>query len=464
MLSPPSDTSSYSDPSFELPSQFDSSYLGAKYPSNASNILNGFSDDDLYNHYLHHTSLALSLCESDYSALHVGMAKLALESETVFHSLLAVSAASLAWNMIFKEPDPDAKTVNQVLLVGYQHYNFASEQMRGLISRPGSWKPEPLIASALLLVPFATASQQINHWVSRRSNKQEPHKLLTSTPRDVIIIMTGIRTILQTLDSGTRSTNIDSFPEAEYESRKPSVSWGPNSRSIAPPSSRTHVMGTMIATTSQRALSKLQERLDSVFLDHSRHSDESLSACSVAFKVLQQIRNRAFQTISSSPPYSTKPEYEPESTPSSQIAPWLQSFARRLFASTATISQPNQPLTRLLFSFLNQAPQEYLEIVLPLLDQRLENLDGSFPDRSAPELTRTQALALDIYAHWSVLMFLVEDESWWIGTLPTVTLTGLLNRYGEEFISQWWPDNKPGKPHWWPASMLNIFQDVKRYR
>jgi hypothetical protein len=73
-------------------------------------------------------------------------------------------------------------------------------------------------------------------------------------------------------------------------------------------------------------------------------------------------------------------------------------------------------------------------------------------------------LALDIYAHWSVLMFLVEEESWWIGTLPVVTLAGLVNRYGDGFVNRPGPENGPGKEQWWPGSMLNISRDIKRYR
>jgi hypothetical protein len=398
------------------------------------------------------------------------MPTLALQSETVFHSLLAVSAASLAWNMISKEPPPETDTVNQVLLTGYQHYNLASERMRVSISGPSTLKLEPLIASALMLVPFATASQQINHWISSRSGTQESHKLLSSTPRDVIIIMRGIRTMLQTLDCGGFSTNVDLCPETECEIDRSSALPAANPRLTAPASSRTHVMSAMVAATSRGAFSKLQQCLDTVRVYQSDCTNHSLSACSAAFEVLEQIRSSAFYTIDSSPsppPSFSSPvvhSLEPEPTSSSEIAPWLRSFARRSFANQSTVLQPTEPLTRFFLSFLVQAPQEYLDLVLPLLDQRLESPIPASSGRIPAELTREQALALDIYAHWSVLMFLVEEESWWIGTLPVVTLAGIVNRYGNGFESRLWPEDGLGKEQWWPGSMLNILRDIKRYK
>ena len=79
-------------------------------------------------------------------------------------------------------------------------------------------------------------------------------------------------------------------------------------------------------------------------------------------------------------------------------------------------------------------------------------------------LTADQALALDIYAHWSVLMFLVEEESWWIGSLPVVTLTGMMNRYGDEFVAGLSSGQGYGHDRWWPGSMLTVLREIKRCR
>jgi hypothetical protein len=108
-------------------------------------------------------------------------------------------------------------------------------------------------------------------------------------------------------------------------------------------------------------------------------------------------------------------------------------------------------------------PQFYLDLVLPLLDQRLES---PLTVHTLPvTLIRTQALALDIYAHWSVLMFLVEKESWWIGTLPEVTLEGMVNRYGEGLVKRFWGGARDEEEaeKWWPGWMLGVLKDAKAF-
>lgn len=277
--------------------------------------------------------------------------------------------------------------------------------------------------------------------------------------------------MLQTLDCDELSTNVDL--QAEWGIDRSSAFPAMNPSATAPPCSRTHILSAMVAATSRVAFSKLQRRLDSFHLYQSDCPDHSLSACNAAFEILEQIRSSAFCAINPSPSPSPSPlpsfsspaakPLEPEPTSSSNIAPWLRSFACRSSATTSTIPQPTEPLTRFFLSFLVQAPNEYLDLVLPLLDQRLESPIDASLGRIPAELTREQALALDIYAHWSVLMLLVEEESWWIGTLPVVTLAGMVNRYGGEFVTRLWPETESRKEQWWPEIMLNILQDIKRY-
>jgi hypothetical protein len=461
LFSPSPSTSSLPDRSLSF-KELPRTHVEANCCLDILNLGKGLSNADLYHHYLQHTSRTLSLCPFDHSVLHNGMPTLALQSETVFHSILAVSAVSLAWNMISEGPPPDTKTVNRVLLTGYQHYNIASEQMRESISGLGASKLEVLIASALILVPFATASQQINHWISSRSDAQVSHRLLSSTPRDVIIIMRGIRTMLQTLDCGGLSTNADLSPRAERGIDESVALPAVNPRFTALASSHTHAMSAMVAATSRSAFFKLKQRLDMVLSQQIDCLDTSLSACSAAFNLLDQIRGSAIRTLNSSPSASLSSlfteHHSPKAKIASQIAPWLRSFACQ-----STMPGPTQPLTRLFLSFLVQAPQDYLDLVLPLLDQRLETPIGAFSDSILTGLTRKQALALDIYAHWSVFMFLVEEESWWIGKLPVITLVGMMNRYSNRFVSRLWPGDQSQKEQWWPESMLNILQETKRY-
>ncbi|KAL9114739.1 MAG: hypothetical protein Q9227_001418 [Pyrenula ochraceoflavens] len=339
-------------------------------------------------------------------------------------------------------------------MAGYRHYNLASEGMRELMSRPEALKPELLLASAVLLVPFATASQLINHWISSNSEIPKSHKLLLSTPRDVIIITRGMQATLRTLNCSSLSPDHPLSSEEELTIDSPPVLPAIDLHPSALAPSRTHVMFPILAATSEKALVKLQERLESTYGSGLR---DSLSACSAAFAVLRDIKSTAF---SRSPPRNLhEKSFQHRLLSLPQVAPWLRSLA-----NGSKIPTPAGSLTRFLLSFLFETPQAYIDLVLPLLDQRLESPAGTMSDGPSVELAMDQALALDIYAHWSVLMFLAEEESWWIGNLPFVTLSGMVNRYGDDFVTRLWPETCAGQEQWWPVCMLNILREIRQYR
>lgn len=385
------------------------------------------------------------------------MPQLALRSTTVLHSLLAASAVCLCHDLVSKEVPPAIDAVNQILLTGYRHYNLAIQQIRESMSSRISLDPGILLASAILLVPFATASQRINHWMSSSSVTGDSRKLLSTTPRDVIVIMRAIRTMLETQRSGTSNPGQSNSVEYDDPALEKALSTPLNT-------SRTHVMFPILAATIQPALAKLQQRLDAALFNLNDGKEELLSGCATAFQVLQSIVNKVF-----SPPNDgkflagtpTDNSFELKHAKLPQIPPWLQSYARKATGPLST-----DPLTSLFLGFLIQVPQAYLDIAIPLLDQRLESpfresdvvLNGN-----AAELTVVQALVLDIYAHWSVLMFLVEEESWWIGDLPIVTLSGMVNRYGNNFVGMLCSGMADSEA-WWPGSMLAILREVKRHR
>ncbi|KAL3481701.1 hypothetical protein BJX99DRAFT_218140 [Aspergillus californicus] len=419
----------------------------------------GLSDADLYHHYLQHTSRTLSHIPQDQRALQIGIPTLALRSRTVFHALLAVSAASMCCEMITRDPPPDVGAVSQVMMTGYRHYNLSSERIRDLISNPNALRAEPLLAASPLLVPFATSSQQINHWISSRTRTGQMYKPLSTTPRDITVILRGIKTTLQALESSeiipspsSSFANLD-IGDSDAMDDCPILTLEPGVLPAPSPPSRNHPMFTIVAETSQRAFSKLQDRLQSAFL--YTEDTEALTACAAAFDVLSNLRTNTFTPTTSNP----SPLPDPKRISIPHVTPWL-----RAFASRPAIPTPNDPLTRPFLSFLVQTPLAYIDLVLPLLDQRLEDpLDKN--SRNPLELSQEQALALDIYAHWSVFMFLVEEESWFIGRLPNITLTGMLNRYGNDFVGRLWPGfHGQGQEEWWPNSMLSILREIGRCR
>ncbi|CBF78046.1 hypothetical protein AN8774.2 [Aspergillus nidulans FGSC A4] len=430
------------------------------------------SDTGLYHHYLQHTSRNLTANRQDHHAIQICLPTLALRSRTVYHSMLALSAACMCCDLIYREPPPEVTTVSEILMTGYRHYNLASERLRELISRPSAANAEPLLAAPPLLVPFVTSSQQVNHWISNRTagGVEQVRKRLSSTPRDVIVISRGISATVRALETSTSPYSQLATPEAldsldEYGT----VAVSPCISTSVPPS-HSHPMYPIIKSTSQPAFAKLQDRISLALVYDP--GNRSLATCADAFKVLSTLRTGVFPQDQSSPPLLLPPSMTQMPT-LPQVAPWLVSFTAR-----PSTPSPTDHMTRPLLSFLVHAPQAYLDFVLPLLDQRLEgpapSETGSADKAQAGlELNVEQALALDIYAHWSVLMFLVSEESWWIGKLPDITLAGLVNRFGDNFVRKHWPDDGgrvdgegegEGIGEWWPGSMLRIHREIGRYR
>ncbi|KAF2007067.1 hypothetical protein P154DRAFT_182220 [Amniculicola lignicola CBS 123094] len=407
------------------------------------------SDTILYHHYLQHTSHITTHHQNDKTVLEIYIPTLALQSKVVFHSILALSAACLCRDMIAERTSSDIAAVNQVLMAGYRHYNRASEQTRDLISQPNTPKPEHLLASTPFLIGFATASQQINHWIESRKPTRDPSQPLIASLRDTIILIKGLRATLQVLrrDDVSSSHKMAYEPELPNENEPALLESKPPA--TTPPPSHTHVMYPMIAATSEGAFSRLQERLDSTSLSYG--DDASLVACAEAFQRLSTVRNLTFSSHAPPTPLSLD-----NASKLPRLPPWLRSYIGR-----PVILLPNEPLVRPFLTFLIRSSQEYLDLLLPLLDESLEGPIEPMPD-GLPGLTEAQALALDIWAHWCVLMFLVEEEAWWIGNLPFILLTGMLNRYGDDFVARLWPGNGQGQDRWWPASMLACLGEVKR--
>lgn len=407
-----------------------------------------------YHPCFQHTKNITGTFQADQNMLQKSGLPLTKKSEAIVHSLLAVSAVSLAWNMIAGGRAPETEAVHKVLLAGYRHYDQASRKMRELISQPDTMEREALVVSTFVLVPFATASQQIHHWISSRRGKGKPLDILSSTPRDVITMLRGLRTMLETAEPRYTDRR-QLLTKQDLNTR--SISVQRLTSPIVLISSRTKIIATMIETSCEDAFSALKRRLHSLNLCES-------DPCVVAFDALEQISHSAFSMAKLS-------EASSKSTPVAEylriqaiqfplIASLLQCFLGQSSEIKYTFPQ-SESLTHLILCFYAQVPQEYLDLVLPLLDQRLNRPGSTGSDDFTVDLTRKQALALDIYAHWSVLMFLVQDESWWIGTLPMVTLEGMLNTYGDQFVSRLWPGNAFEAAVWWPGSMLKMLQGLE---
>jgi hypothetical protein len=175
--------------------------------------------------------------------------------------------------------------------------------------------------------------------------------------------------------------------------------------------------------------------------------EESIPSVGFVFEILNDIvfnNLSASETDMDSLKYVYKYSEVPEDSLLAQIPTWLRCWVCRDPKPSQT-----EPLSRTFLAFFFCAPEAYLDLLFPLLDHR-ESSDNH-------GLSSAELLALDIYAHWLVLMFLVEDEAWWSGDFPVLALQGLIRRYGDELVDGL-------QEQWWPGSMLEIMTRLKPWK
>ncbi|OAG43018.1 hypothetical protein AYO21_02637 [Fonsecaea monophora] len=431
-------------------------------PSSERNAVQ-VTDSDLYFHFLNHTCRTAPSWQKDRIVLQVGIAKLALESELVSHSVLALSATCLCCDTISAGRSADPETVRHILDMGLEHHTLALEQMRTMTSRPRESDTQPLIASSLMLVPFALAFQHIQHWVLRAKGARTTDLL---TPRDMILLLRGIRTTIVALNSNPVEPGT-SKSKSPWETMFSAAAQSAGDAATDSPTipERSHTMFPVVGATFHQASSQLRCRIECALA--GPQVDENMAAVYGAYEILSDIMTSTFTECPETEiPFEYASCWQKFSvSPDSLLAQapgWLHNFI---------LQRPNpthaEPLARSFLAFFSSAPQTYVDLLLPLLDPHadMNAVAGDEYGDEDRELTTAEILALDVYAHWLVLMLLLEKETWWVGEFPFVSLQGLIARYGAAFLGGGTrQEQQQQQQWWWPAGMLEVAARVRQWK
>lgn len=114
-------------------------------------------------------------------------------------------------------------------------------------------------------------------------------------------------------------------------------------------------------------------------------------------------------------------------------------------------------------SFLNKAPTEFLNIVQSVLDSptaearnKSTTIPASPTSRQLLVLTPIHVLTMDIFAHWLVLVMLL-DGVWWIKDIGQWELSQVISMMKtHNVISQLADTNEM----WWPESMYLVKREL----
>ncbi|PYI02630.1 hypothetical protein BO78DRAFT_472519 [Aspergillus sclerotiicarbonarius CBS 121057] len=467
------------NPRTELPSVLSSDHLSDPISSPRPNTeedgpgpLNA-TELSLLAHYLTHTSQTIPVDDLDLHALAVGVPNLAFKCKAVMSSLLSLAAACKCHD-IAHEPtrNPlDAQNLTEIqelMALAERHHRASLHHIQATMQSSESY--DNVLANAALMVLYASASHSIRVHLAataKQYGQRLPTELLPQHSQWISFTRaahTASSAVLNDIVEAAATSTVMNT-QLEFPRAMPSAT---GSRILSPqdgPSSKTkRLFLPLIASTYDRALRSLRRRAERtaalLLQSPEQHSSAScgstdrrrVHACLETISILEGCTSTALSTRGSNEwkmPETRNHQRTSILGCSRAVSPWVA----RYMISVTSMESP-RILRRIIMSFLNQAPTEFLNLVQSVLDspsteagaEKVRTRDSSATIELS--LTAMHVLAMDIFAHWLVLVMLL-DGVWWIrdigqrelsqviSLMKTQNVLGQLADIGEI----WWPES-----------------------
>ncbi|PYH45579.1 Zn(II)2Cys6 transcription factor [Aspergillus saccharolyticus JOP 1030-1] len=356
----------------------------------------------LLGHYLTHTSQTIPFDELDRYALAVGVPNLAFKCPAVMSSLLALAAACQSHDLAKQAPtpldQPSLVHIRGLLALAERHHRASLRHIQAAMQNQDFY--DQVLANAALMqrgqrLPTELLPQH-SQWISFT---RAAHTASTAVLNDIRLFL------------------------------------------------------PIVASTYRQALERLRRRAETTVAP-LRPSDCAAGAgagiraqCQASLQTVSILEQCATAALTSKANGGT---VESPRSPAlalhrcARVSPWVAQY----MVSVTSMGAP-QILRRIIMSILNQAPSEYLGLVQSVLDALAA--DGIGQDAAVAEaglLSAPYVLAMDIFAHWLVLVKLL-DGVWWLGeigqweigqvlsVMKTRNPRGRLAEMGET----WWPES-----------------------
>ncbi|KAK4180719.1 putative transcriptional regulatory protein [Triangularia setosa] len=415
---------------------------------------------ELLRHYLTHTSRVIPYDDDDLYALQEGFPTLAFRCRTLMNSILALAAICKCHD-IMMQPITDEKHREQaktLLLIADDRHKESLRRTQDDISNLHQECYDATLANAPLMVLYILA----NHSVRIQWAESMPGVPTGFVPTELQWVSL-IRATHLAYSGMLRDTDqrLEPCPDTVSPASNPSIS--PLDH-LSPDSPITHVVSPedgptkhtrelflpILAATSRAALTDLRTRAETRRASMMQ-ADPEVAFSFVALKALEDIADEVFKTNTDVinlklSPSSGRPSLTPPPPQSrlSCVSPWLRNYLARV-----TMATPTRPLRRTITAFVNRVPAEYLTLVQFSVEL--------LPECCAVEgLMTSRRLAMDIFAHWLVLVMLL-DGVWWIGGIGAWELGRIVATLGDKGFGE-----AQGKTTWWPASMYSIYVELKK--
>ncbi|KAJ5238808.1 hypothetical protein N7468_003427 [Penicillium chermesinum] len=421
----------------------------------------------LLGHYLTHTSHSIPCDKLDLYALSVGMPNLAFTSKPVMSSLIALAAACKSHDLVTGTRTPlDGPVLAQVrdlLRLAEHHHRASLQHIQAYISQ-SDWY-DTILANAALMVLYASANHSTRVHLAitaKRASRQLPSDVLpqnsqwisftraahiasSAVLRDIVDAADYFPTPMSSSTSSAQGLPLDAW----NDSRVLSPELGPSERTKS-------LFLPLVASTYVRAHETLRKRADSIaarFKEAESLQDHlDVGACLEALPLLEAC---ATATLSRTEPQDTPENEKPESVvfdDSCKVSSWVGKY----MISVTSMTLPTV-LRRTIMSYLNKAPSDFLNIIqsvldLPAAEGTVDHLSPRYENMAL--LTPTQLLAVDIFAHWLVLLLLL-DGVWWIGRIGQWELGQVVSLIKNQDLLPQLADPDSDET-WWPQSMYFV--------
>lgn len=383
-------------------------------------------------------------------------------------SLLALAAASKAFDLVNSlTPFEHLDEIRQLLSFADVHYHSSLREIQASVSYVDNF--DHILANAALMVLYGLASHCVRIRLTRMArlrNETLPVDLLPEGTQWIYLIRAahsayvGLlhdpghgaleEAIYESSDSADSSDSMSSFDiPTLYESRVLSPENGPSEKT-------RNMLFPIVAATQASAFQKLRDRCQAVAASEYSQDflDPEMQSCFVAMEILNDIATTVFVDEAIDPQFTEQPNLKSEPClegPLSKVSPWLRTYIARV-----TSVEPSKPLRRTVTAFLNQVPMDYLRLVQSMLDNLTEDPENQSPyyldDEPSLSCPKNQ-LALEIFAHWLVLVMLL-DGVWWIGDIGDWEMKRIMSFMERREL------HSNAEDGWWPKTMFSIRQDL----
>ncbi|KAJ6779519.1 hypothetical protein PWT90_06370 [Aphanocladium album] len=438
-------------PHWRSPMQLDTPKIFSENNAGSFSLLSS-RELELFSHYITHTSHVIPSDQADLFALHVGVPNLALTMPAVMGSVIALSAACKCYDILKTRASPleYLEEMRELLALADRHHQRSLGQLQEAISRSNF---NAVLANAALMVLYALSG----HWVrvllatkAQRVGKSLPEDVLPAQSqwitsiRAAYVAHVGLQERGSTPGPQTPSDNTTLTEAGESRLLDGTTTENGDSRykpEDGPSDETKRLVLPIVSATYQAALEKLRLRCEHAQQMSLETDSIGMGACLSSLELLERLYRKVLGTEE----ISQETSLTQSGSALAHGYPWLARYIARV-----TSAVPSKMSRRTTTAFLNRVPIEYLQLVQSALDCmpiEAELSDSSYHGQDIT-LTAAHKPAMDIFAHWLILVMLL-DGVWWIGDIGSWELARIL-RFTES--RGWLPELSSGGT-WWPQTM-----------